>query len=127
MPRTNLRNEFTPERRDTDYFTFPAAWASALVNGDYSGLESGDTAEAQRCRDVVVELAQDGWHIVDVKRDKEGNGNDGRFTWDYQIYDPGSRYSGGSVINYVVMRIDRADIIKRALRRYLLRKCGLAA
>jgi hypothetical protein len=35
--------------------TLPAAWASSLVSGDYSGLEFDDPEEANRCREWVQE------------------------------------------------------------------------
>jgi hypothetical protein len=42
---------------EVDTVTLPAYWASALINGDFSGLESN---EAERCQAAVDELAQ-GW------------------------------------------------------------------
>lgn len=43
--------------------TLPAAWASALVNNDWSGLELDDPAEAERCREWVK---SSGLRAVDV-------------------------------------------------------------
>ena len=41
----------------------PAAWASALINDDWSGLEFDDPAEAERCREW---LKSSGMRAIDV-------------------------------------------------------------
>ena len=64
--------------------TLPAYYASAFVNGDFSGIETDD--ERQHVQGILDSLASDGWAIVDVKRDEEGNGEEPRFTWLFQMY-----------------------------------------
>ncbi len=76
--------------------TLPAAWASALVNGDFSGL---DNMERQRCERYVAELANDGWHVIDVARDDDGEGLESRFTWSFNLY--GGDCQGGDVLDYI--------------------------
>lgn len=75
--------------------TLPSYWASALINGDYSGL---DDNEAERCRAAVERLAADGWSVVSDEEDSE------RFTWHYDLYDPDAGCSGGNVCDYVILR-----------------------
>jgi hypothetical protein len=77
--------------------TGPAFMASALVNGDTSGLNADDLA----AYNAFVEGLRD-WRVVDVARDKEGNGIDPRFTWLFRMY--GGNAEGGDVIGYVVHR-----------------------
>jgi hypothetical protein len=74
--------------------TLPECWASALINGDVSGLSD---------REVD---ALDSWdranptvRIVDVERDAEGNAVEARFTWSFDLYGGSGR--GGSVLDYV--------------------------
>jgi len=86
---------------DTDTITLPAYWASALVNGDYSGLD-GD--EAARCERAENELAARGWRVVDVTRGEDGEAEESRFTWSYGLYDPDAGVSGGDVLNYTMIR-----------------------
>jgi hypothetical protein len=74
--------------------TLPAYWCSALINGDYSGL---DDAEGQRCRAIVIDLASDGWSIVSCE-------DEARFTWHYALYDPGADCEGGDVLDYDILR-----------------------
>ena len=77
--------------------TLPAAWASAIINGDYSGLDYHDPAEAQRCRERVAELRGDGWDIVDCE-------DEAHFTWSYRLADPGADCYGGDVLEYAMVR-----------------------
>jgi hypothetical protein len=78
----------------------PAHYASAFVNGDYSGL---DDREEKVVNALVAELAKGGWEIVDVVRDEDGNGEEPRFTWSYLL---SGRYAyGGEVLDYVVHRV----------------------
>ena len=79
--------------------TLPVYWASALVNGDYSGLSE---EEAKRCRAKVAELAAEGMAVVDCARDDSGEIKDARFTWNYPLYDREAAVSGGEVLDYVV-------------------------
>lgn len=79
----------------TDTITFPAGWASALVNGDYSGLEDD---EGERCAAAETELADEGWIISDMVEDSE------RFTWNYGVYDRGAGCSGGDVADFLIFK-----------------------
>jgi hypothetical protein len=80
---------------EVEKITLPAYWASALVNNDYSGIQDPD--EAVRCRAQVVKLVADGWEVVDCA-------DEPRFTWSYQLYDPGASCSGGEVLDYAILR-----------------------
>lgn len=86
---------------EVDHVTLPSYWASALVNGDFSGLED---EEADQCRMMQHQLATEGWHVVDVVRDENGEGHDARYTGSYQVHNPHSQYRGGDVLDYVVHR-----------------------
>jgi hypothetical protein len=79
---------------EVEKITLPAYWASALVNGDYSGL---DVHESIRCSHALDELARDGWSVAACE-------DESRFTWSYQLYDPGASCSGGEVLDYVILR-----------------------
>ena len=69
-----------------DYLDAPEIWASYLINGDSSGLDSEEIALADKY------FA--GLEVVDCAEE-------GRFTWNYDLYgDP--RFRGGSVITYTV-------------------------
>lgn len=81
--------------REIDTITLPAYWASAIINGDFSGLP--DAAEATRCRAQIAQLAADGWEIVDCEAESH-------FTWHYQLYDAGADCSGGDVLEYTMIR-----------------------
>lgn len=80
--------------------TAPAYWASALVNNDCSGLEDQNPAEAARCRAFVSTLAKDKTSIVSCA-------DESRFTWSYQLYDPGADCQGGDVLDYVTHKRSR--------------------
>jgi len=80
--------------RETDTLELPAYWASALINGDYSGLNE---QEAERCTRKAAALAREGWSVVDCA-------DEARFTWHYQLYDPEAECSGGDVIEYTILR-----------------------
>jgi hypothetical protein len=84
---------------EIDIVTLPAYYASAFINGDYSGLTD---SEENLVNLLVAGLAEDGWEIVDVARDEEGNANEPRFTWSYRLY--GGDANGGEVLDYVVHR-----------------------
>ncbi len=77
----------------TDTITLPAAWACALINGDYTGL---DNDEAQRCENAESDLADCGWSVVDC--------GDACFTWHYRQYDCGADCSGGDVCDYTIAK-----------------------
>jgi hypothetical protein len=80
----------------TDTVTLPAYWAPALINGDFSGLED-DPVEAARCRAIIREYEAEGWGFV-------GCEDEPRFTWNYDLYDPGATSRGGDVLEYTISR-----------------------
>ena len=76
--------------------TGPAYWASALINGDESGLSDEESAQlAQWC-----ELKAP-WYIVSVVEDSES------FTWSYQAHNPFADCAGGEVVDYIAHRQTR--------------------
>lgn len=78
--------------------TGPAYWASALVNGDRSGLG------AEECAQLDAWLKREGRpNIVDVARDDDGNGQDPRFTWHFRLYAPECDCDGGEVLDYLAV------------------------
>lgn len=79
---------------ETDTVTLPAYWASAIINGDYSGLDVG---EVERCSAAVATLAAEGWSFVDCA-------DESRFTQHYDLYDQGATCSGGDVLEYTIIR-----------------------
>lgn len=86
-----------------DTVTLPAYWASALINGDYSSFSLNDDGGAAEIADLkreVAALAAEGWQIVDVARDEDGNVRDPRFTWQFSLY--GGNCAGGDVLDYVI-------------------------
>lgn len=87
--------------------TLPAYWASALINGDYSGLKDSDPEEAKRCRAKVKELAAEGWSVEGIDGQDEDGEVEARFTWSYDLYDPGAGVSGGEVLDYIILRSER--------------------
>lgn len=66
----------------------PEYWASALVNGDFSGLTAGEAQQVQV------------WRKRELPDDASicGCADEGRFTWSYRLY--GGDADGGSVIEY---------------------------
>jgi hypothetical protein len=84
----------------TRIITAPAAWASALVNGDQSGLSTAESAALAAWR------RQEGApNVVDVARDPDtGEALEARFTPFYGLYaGPLCPYQGGDVLDYVVL------------------------
>lgn len=71
--------------------TAPSLWASALVNGDFSGLNAAEAEqlEAWRAKELGPQES-----IVSTADDSEP-----RFTWSYRLY--GGGFDGGEVIDYV--------------------------
>lgn len=78
---------------EKDTINLLSYWASALINGDYSGLEAD---EAARCRKAESDLQAEGWSIVDV--------GEPRFTWSYALYDADAGCAGGEVAEYTILR-----------------------
>jgi hypothetical protein len=88
------------KKLEVDTVTGPSEWASALVNGDTSGLDDEDEKAMNLWAD---NLAKDGWSVVDIATDEEtGEGQEPRFTWSYRLY--GGTAGGGDVVDYVVHR-----------------------
>ena len=88
----------------------PAYWASALINGDDSSFDILDDADAARERQALdtslTMLAEDGWSVVDVKRDDDGDAAEPFFSRHYHWYhpDPGPGVTGGDLLEYVAHR-----------------------
>jgi hypothetical protein len=83
---------------EVDTITMPAFWATALINDDRTGMSD----EEEAAMDVYMkDIEADGWYVVDVVRDEDGN-SEPRFTWSYRLY--GGDANGGDVIDYVVHR-----------------------
>lgn len=80
----------------TRTYTMPSAWASALVNGDYSGMDARDIAA---CEAHLARLGHP--QIVSTVDDSAG-----RFTWCFRLY--GGYCDGGDVIDYVALVPDDA-------------------
>jgi hypothetical protein len=80
---------------ETDIVTLPAYWASALVNGDTSGMDDDEIADMEAQLDG---LASEGWRVVSTVDDDEP-----RFTWSFNLY--GGNCAGGDVLDYVVHKI----------------------
>lgn len=90
---------------ETGIITAPSFWASALMNGDlmsfdYERLCAAGADERAAFDAFVAALVADGWRVVDVARDAEGNAAEPRFTWSYGLY--GGAVSGGEVLDYVI-------------------------
>jgi hypothetical protein len=77
------------QRRESDSITFPAYWASALINGDYSGM---DEAESAQCKRAEKKLALQGWSVVSV--------GDSYFTNSYASDSPFS----GDVADFTIVK-----------------------
>ena len=82
---------------EVDEITAPACWASALVNRDRSGLTDNEERELNA---ALERWQAKGWRVVDVKRNEDGEGEEPRFTWYYDMY--GGTARGGDVIDYVI-------------------------
>lgn len=70
--------------------TGPAHWASALVNGDQSGLTAHEVVKlnAWRSREGIKT-------VLGTAEDSE------RFTWSYRLFAPECDCDGGTVIDYI--------------------------
>lgn len=81
--------------------TAPASWATALVNNDWSGLET-EPEDAAACRAWMAEQAEDGWRVIDTARDEDGEGEEAWFSSSADLY--GSPWSGADLLRYVRQR-----------------------
>jgi hypothetical protein len=79
-----------------DTITLPAYWASALVNGDFSGLDANEEGE---CRAMIKDLWRRGLAVVSTADGTAGYAP--RFTKHYRLYAPLSAFSAGEVLEYV--------------------------
>ena len=77
-----------------------AYWASALINGDWSGLDDSEAATLAAWIDR--ELGGDANRILDVERDDSGDPADPFFTWNYDLY-TGSDFRGGDCLVYIAL------------------------
>ena len=75
-----------------DTVTGAAHWASALINGDESGLEDSERALLDAWQAKI-----EPWCVVSLVDDSE------RFTWSYDLH-TGDTCRGGSVCDYIVHR-----------------------
>jgi hypothetical protein len=80
--------------------TFPACWASALVNNDYSGL---DETESEACRAQVADMAAMGWSVVSVASDESGEAREPHFTRCFDLN--GGTAQCGDVLEYIAHKI----------------------
>ncbi len=91
---------------EVDEITLPAYYATAFINGDFSGIE--DDAECEHVQKIVDDLAAKGWSIVSTKDDSEP-----RFTNCFHLhhgYQPEGHpclVTGGDVLDYVILRQTR--------------------
>lgn len=75
-----------------DTITAPALWAPALINGDYSSLDT------EECRHIAAWVKTNlPGYVVSIANTEEP-----RFTWSYILYDPLTTCEGGLVLDYVV-------------------------
>lgn len=80
---------------ETTEITLPSYWASALINGDDSGMEPHEIL----AMDAYLERVLDGgWYVVSYIEDSE------RFTNRYDLYQGDSSIRGGTVMDYVIHR-----------------------
>lgn len=92
---TQLTLDFESSRQTT--LAAPAFLASALVNGDLSGLNSDDLETLERVRDFLGD-----WEVVDVFRYSNGETEEPWFTWNYSLY--GGECPGGECLHYICVR-----------------------
>lgn len=78
---------------DVATLTAPAAWASALVNGDFSGLSD---EEERACRAWIEQQAP--YRVVSTVEDSE------RFTWHFRLH--GGNAEGGDVVDYIAHKVE---------------------
>lgn len=83
----------------TQLARLPACLASALIDGDTSGLYFTDFLVLQRVREY---LDNGNLEVVDVDRDENGEPQEPFFTWNYGLY--GGDCDGGEVLDYVCIQ-----------------------
>jgi hypothetical protein len=77
---------------ETDTIAAPACWASALINGDCSGLEDD---EVNAMNSWLAHLTCNGWQVVDTIGEPF-------FSWHYNTY--GGTAQGGDLLGYTILR-----------------------
>ena len=80
-----------------DTMTAPAFWACALINADLSGMSNAEVAAMEA---TLAPLEADGWYVVDVVRNADGEADEPRFSNCYDMYGGDAR--GGDVLDYVL-------------------------
>lgn len=86
---------------ETDTYQAPEVWASYLINGDASGIDSEDVAECDAWRKSIAP-----WRVADVARAEDGEPQQAWFAWNCQRFS--RRYSGCNLLDYVVHKPARA-------------------
>ena len=76
--------------------TGPAHLASALINGDTSGLDESGEADLAHFLDYI-----EGYSIVSTTEDEPW------FTWSFELH--GGRNKGGMVIDYIAHKIEEIE------------------
>jgi hypothetical protein len=82
----------------------PVSSATALVNGDRSGLEQ-EPADAEACCALMAAQRAEGWRVVDIARDAEGNPGESSFSWSADLH--GTPWRGADLLTYVRERPHR--------------------
>lgn len=85
-----------------DTMTAPAFWACALINDDRTGMT---TAEVAMMEATMAPVEADGWYVVDVVRNDDGEADEPRFTHCYDLYGGDAR--GGDVLDYVLHKQEK--------------------
>lgn len=70
----------------------PSVWASALINGDRSGLDSEECAQL----DKWLQILPENWEIIGVEGEPW-------FTWSYALH--GGNAEGGNICEYIAIEI----------------------
>lgn len=84
--------------------TGPACWASYFINGDASGLETGEQAKADAW------MAREGLRsIVSDATDEDGEPEGPRFTWSMRLHAPELGCEGGDVLDYIADPLNPSD------------------
>lgn len=87
-------------RLQVDTVTGPSHWASALINGDHSGMDSKEMSAMKAWNE------KHGGSVVSIADGEDGNPQEPRFTRHYSLH--GGTAEGGDVVDYVVHRMAKA-------------------
>jgi len=82
----------------TEKITGPAFLASALINGDTSGLTEEEDVQTL---DGFLKYAE-GFEVIDVERDENGEAVEPYFSWNCDLY--GATFRGGDLVEYIAVR-----------------------